>query len=135
MVSSGFGLILSGIGSTANSTLLAGARMEPLLHNVPPEETADLNPRVVRRRVEITVEREVLSVVYQPAASIVGHCVRCGGDVLLLSAETAATAHGVSPREIYRWMDEKDLHINEFQGGPVYICSESLKTVPAKELP
>jgi hypothetical protein len=100
--------------------------MEPLLHNVPPEENESHDANV-RRRIEITVEREVLSVVYQPATGIVGRCEPCGCDVLLLTAEAAAAAHGVSPREIYRWLDEKDLHIHEFQGGPVYICSESLK--------
>jgi hypothetical protein len=109
--------------------------MEPLLHNVPPEETDSLNATVIRRRVEITVEREVLSVVYQPAASIVGHCDRCGGDVLLLSAETAAAAHGVSPREIYRWLNEKDLHFQELQSGTIFLCSTSLKAVAEKELP
>jgi hypothetical protein len=48
--------------------LLAGARMEPLLHNVPPEENESHDANV-RRRIEITVEREVLSVVWQPASS------------------------------------------------------------------
>jgi hypothetical protein len=109
--------------------------MEPLLHNVTPEETESLNANVIRRRVEIIVEREVLSVVYQPAASIVGHCARCGEDVLLLSAETAAAAHGVSPREIYRWLDEKDLHFQELQSGTIFLCSKSLKAVTDRELP
>jgi hypothetical protein len=84
--------------------------------------------------MEITVERELLSVTYQPAANIVGRCDRCGRDVLLLSAEVAAAEHSVSPRQIYRWLDEHDLHIYEFPGGPIYICSESLKAATAKEL-
>jgi hypothetical protein len=109
--------------------------MEPLLHNVPPEGDESLNATVVQRRIEITVEREILSVVYQPATSIVGHCDRCGGDVLLLSAETAAATYGVSPREIYRWLDEKDLHFQELKSGPIFLCSKSLKAATEKELP
>jgi hypothetical protein len=90
---------------------------------------------VVRRRVEITIEREVLSVVYQPAAGMVGRCEQCGRDVLLLSPEAAATTRGVTPREIYRWLDKKELHFQELQSGTIFLCSESLKTTPDKELP
>jgi hypothetical protein len=108
--------------------------MEPLLNNVPPDENEPLYKDPVHRRVEIMVEREVLSLVYRPAANVIGRCDTCGRDVLLLTAETAAAEHGVSTREIYRWLDEKGLHIQEPQGGPVYICWESLKAAPGKDL-
>jgi hypothetical protein len=107
--------------------------MEPLLNNVPPEENESAN--VVQRRVEITVEREVLSLVYQPAANIRGRCDTCGRDVLLLSPEATAAKLGVSPREIYRRLDQSTLHFQELEGGLVFICSESLKAAPDKELP
>jgi hypothetical protein len=74
-------------------------------------------------------------VVYQPAANITGRCEQCGKEVLLLSAESAAAAQGTSPREIYRWLDENRLHFLESPSGTVFICSESLKSAPAKELP
>jgi hypothetical protein len=105
-------------------------RMRPLIDNVPPDADKPMNPAVVHRRVEITVEREIVSVVYQPAASITGHCEQCGKDVLLLSADAAAAAQGVSPREIYRWLDENKLHFQESPAGTVFICSESLGQFP-----
>jgi hypothetical protein len=108
--------------------------MEPLLHNVPPEENESVPADVVQRRVEITVEREILSVVYQPATRIVGRCEQCGRDVLLLSPEVAAATRGVSTREIYRWLDEKELHFQELQSGTIFLCSESLKAAPDKDL-
>jgi len=109
--------------------------MRPLLDNVPPEGNDHLNSTVVHRRVEITVEREIVSVVYQPAADVTGRCEQCGKDVLLLSADAAAAARNISPREIYRQLDENRLHFRESPSGTVFICSESLKATPSKELP
>jgi hypothetical protein len=92
--------------------------------------------------VEITVEREVLSMTCQPATGNIGWCDQCGRDVLLLSPEAAAATRGVSPRQIYRWHDEKALHFKELESGTILFCSESLKatsdglkTVTQKELP
>jgi hypothetical protein len=109
--------------------------MTPLLHNVPPEGEDAVNRTVTHRRVEITVEREVVSLVYQPAVNITGWCERCGKDVMMLTAEAAAATRSTSPREIYRWLDENKLHFQESPTGAVLICSESLRTAPAKELP
>jgi hypothetical protein len=101
--------------------------MRPFLHNVPPKGTDPVNATVVHRRVEITVEREAISVVYQPGANITGQCEQCGKEVLMLTAEAAAAARNTSPREIYRWLDENKLHFHESPGGTVFICSESLQ--------
>jgi hypothetical protein len=108
--------------------------MKPVSHNVSPGGADAPETTVIHRRVEITVEREVFSVAYQPGANVVGWCERCGRDVLLLSPETAAAQRGVTPREIYRWLDQKEIHFQEFQGGSVIICAESLKEAPNKEL-
>jgi hypothetical protein len=107
----------------------------PSLHNPPPDRDESLNTTVVHRRVEITVEREVVSVVYQPAANITGRCEQCDKDVLLISADAAAAAQNISTREIYRWLDNNKLHFQESPAGTVFICSESLKSAPPKELP
>jgi hypothetical protein len=53
----------------------------------------------------------------------------------MLSADAAAAATRTSPREIYRLLDENKLHFQESPGGTVFICSESLKRPPEKELP
>jgi hypothetical protein len=109
--------------------------MRPLFHNVPPDGDEAPNATIVHRRIEITVEREVASIVYQPPANVIGRCEQCGKDVLMLSADAAAAATRTSPREIYRLLDENKLHFQESPGGTVFICSESLKRPPEKELP
>jgi len=106
--------------------------MRPSLHNVPATQAAGKHagePALVHRRVEITFEREVLSVLHQPSQEFTGLCVECGRDVLKLTAEAAAAAGGTTPREIYRWLDEHKLHFDESPTGQVFICSESLKAV------
>jgi hypothetical protein len=109
--------------------------MSPLLNNLPPEGSEVVNSRVTHRRVEITVEREVISVVGGPAANFSSWCQQCGRDVQMLSAEAAAAAQRVSTREIYRWLDENRLHFQELPGGTVFICSESLQSSPTRRLP
>ncbi len=109
--------------------------MRPSSHNLPPEGDKAINSTVIHRRVEITVEREVVSVEYHPAANISRWCEQCGKEVLMLSAEAAAAVRSTSPREIYRWLDEDRLHFEESPAGTVFICSESLHGAPRKELP
>jgi hypothetical protein len=109
--------------------------MRPSLHNLPPEGDDAVKTRVLHRRVEITVEREVVSVEYVPTANVMAWCEQCGKDVLMLTAEAAAVEVKTSPREIYRWLDESKLHFQESPGGTVFVCSESLKRPPRKELP
>ena len=88
------------------------------------------NGRIVTRSVQITVEREVLSVLlHQPGVSFAGLCEACAGEVMLLTVETAAQMAGVTPRAIYRWVESADLHFQEDSTGAVFICSESLKSL------
>jgi hypothetical protein len=77
--------------------------------------------------VEITVEREVVSVLHQAAPGFTSLCIKCERDVLKLTPESAAAASGTTPREIYRWLDEKKLHFEELPDGQVFVCAESLK--------
>jgi len=106
--------------------------MRPLLHNVPAGQPAGKHsgdPSLVHRRVEITYEREVLSVLHQPAQEFTGLCLECGREVLKLTAEGAAAASGTTPREIYRWLDEHKLHFDESPTGQVFVCFDSLKAL------
>jgi hypothetical protein len=88
---------------------------------------ADQQPALVHRRVEITVEREVVSVIHQPGTSFTSLCPQCKRDVLKLTPEAAAAATGITPREIYRGIDEEKLHFDELPTGQVFVCSESLR--------
>ena len=107
-----------------------------LLHNVPagqaPGKVSQIpaqEPTVVHRRVEITVEREVVSVLRQPGPGFHSLCIKCERDVLKLTPESAAAASGTTPREIYRWLDEKKLHFEELADGQVFVCAESLNVL------
>jgi hypothetical protein len=100
--------------------------MRSSLHNVPAGKT-NQEPTLVHRRVEITVEREVVSVVHQTAPNFISLCRECGREVLKLTPESAAAATGTSPREVYRWLDEGNVHFEESESGQVFVCSESLK--------
>jgi hypothetical protein len=106
--------------------------MRPSLHNVsagqPAGKTGE-EPGIVRRRVEITVEREIVSVIHQPGSSFTSLCAECGRDVLRITPEAAAAVTGVTQREIYRWLDEKKLHFDELPTGQVFVCSESLRVL------
>jgi hypothetical protein len=106
--------------------------MRPSLPNVPAGQVAakeNDQPARIHRRVEITYEREVVSVHHQPAASFIGPCINCGHEVLKITAELAAATCAATPREIYRWLDEQKLHFEESPTGQVFVCSESLKSL------
>jgi hypothetical protein len=108
--------------------------MRPSLHNVPAGQApgkAGQGPAqeqtVVHRRVEITVEREIVSVLHQMPPGFTSLCIKCERDVLKLTPESAAAASGTTPREIYRWLDERKLHFEELADGQVFVCAESLR--------
>jgi hypothetical protein len=108
--------------------------MRSPLHNVPAGQAPGKlteEPNLIHRRVEITVEREVVSILHQPARDFTSLCIHCRRDVLKLTPESAAAASGTTPREIYRWLEEKNLHFEELPDGQVFVCSESLKDLQA----
>ncbi len=86
--------------------------------------------RVVTRSVQITVEREVLSVLlHHPGVSFTGLCEECGREVMLLTVETAAQVARATPRAVFRWVEAAEVHFQEDSNGAVFVCSESLKAL------
>jgi hypothetical protein len=84
-------------------------------------------PASVQRRIEVTVEREIVSVLSRQHTASAAFCADCGCEVSMLSPESAATAAETTPRTIYRWMEEKTVHFIELASGRVLICQESLR--------
>ena len=78
------------------------------------------------RRTEVSIEREQLTIHYQPGVSYIGTCPQCGHDVLMLTAEAAAVTVGATRREVYRWLDQEAIHFKETAVGEVFLCSVSL---------
>jgi hypothetical protein len=83
-------------------------------------------PAETLRRTEITIEREVVFTLVEPASAYRALCPQCGGEVLMITAEAASTSVGATRRQFYRWLDEKRFHFQESAAGRAYICSVSL---------
>jgi hypothetical protein len=81
----------------------------------------------MKRRTEITIERQRLVLVTGRKVSASGWCAVCAGKVQLVTAETASRMVRVSTRVIYRRAEEGRLHFTETQDGLLLICANSLK--------
>jgi hypothetical protein len=53
-------------------------------------------------------------------------CAGCGMPTEMVTAEDAAEAKGVSPRAVYRWVEEGRIHFSEQERGIVRVCVRSL---------
>jgi hypothetical protein len=80
------------------------------------------------RHIEISVERQEVSI--RPnRQGVLLHCERCGTKAVMLPVETAAAVTGITPRMLYRWMEEAKVHFIESPDGTVLLCAESFKTL------
>jgi hypothetical protein len=79
------------------------------------------------RHIEISVERREISVVRPNRQTMVLPCDRCGAEVEMVPVETAVAMTGMTPRMLYRGMEEKKLHFIESVEGKVLLCTASLK--------
>ena len=80
----------------------------------------------VRRTTEITMETAEYIFARKTAQPIVDWCARCGAQVSFLKPEEVAHEAGVTPRTIYRWVEEEKIHYREMQAGSLLICLNSL---------
>jgi hypothetical protein len=79
-----------------------------------------------RRRVEITIQRREITTLQSLEMALRGRCAECQSEVNLLPVPLAARGAGVSPRTIYRWVEENRVHFSESSDGTVLICENSL---------
>ena len=80
-----------------------------------------------RKRTIISVERNYLTVVRPPGASIELWCDECSATVAMVTPEHAASLGGQSPRQIYRMVESGELHFTEVDAGGVLVCVNSLQ--------
>jgi hypothetical protein len=78
----------------------------------------------LRRRVEITIQRRTLSRTDNPP--VLALCPSCQCRVNMLPVEIAAKACGVSPRVVYRWVEQDRVHYSQLTDGVVLVCENSL---------
>lgn len=80
------------------------------------------------KRTEITIEKHEITVVRSGSHKLLADapkrdwCPLCEQQMVMLTAETAAQAAGVSRREIYRRIERGELHCTETAEGVVYVC-------------
>jgi hypothetical protein len=73
----------------------------------------------LRRRVEITILRSELTL---------GVTNQSACEVHMLPVELAARASKVSPRIVYRWIEQNQVHYRELSDGTVLVCENSLRS-------
>ena len=81
----------------------------------------------MKRRTQITIERQRLLLINARKLSAVGWCSSCDRNVQMVSAETAARQKRVTLRDIFRSAEQGLLHFTETQEGLLLICTDSLK--------
>ena len=79
-----------------------------------------------RRRIEITIQRSELTMRLSGRSPISERCPACRFEVNMLAVEIAAAAAGVSPRMLYRWIEQDLVHYRELDDGTVLVCENSL---------
>jgi hypothetical protein len=75
----------------------------------------------LHRKVLIRSRRKSL------VASLVAWCETCGMETLMLIPEQAAVVSGATQREIFRQIENGELHFIEANEGALFICSNSLE--------
>jgi hypothetical protein len=84
-----------------------------------------------RRRLEITIHRHEVTAVQVQLLEMAlrGRCPVCQCDVNMLPVALFTKTAGVSPRTVYRWVEENQLHYVESSDGTVLICENSVRRV------
>ena len=76
--------------------------------------------------MEITIETERILLISRRSDSSSFWCERCGQPVLMLTVEEAAAIMRVSVEEIFRRLEDQQLHGIKAVGSPLRICPNSL---------
>lgn len=81
-----------------------------------------------RRKKVITIETLQRTVIRQaPNKTQILWCEFCQAEVEMTTPELAANILGVRVREIYRRIEQGNLHFFESDAGEIFICCNSLK--------
>ena len=80
-----------------------------------------------KTRTEITLHTIERKVFLSESKTINIWCEFCAAEVEMISPELAASIFGIHIREIYRRIEQGDLHFFETETGQVYICNNSLQ--------
>jgi len=76
--------------------------------------------------MEITLERDQISVIRRPVYPALTWCEQCEKRVQMITPDEAVAVAGRSAREIYRWVEAGRIHFLETPQGLLSICLRSL---------
>jgi hypothetical protein len=80
----------------------------------------------MRKRLEIRLERDELSVIRRPVNGALTWCGECEERVQMITPDEAVAVARRSAREIYRWVEAGRVHFLETPQGLLSICLRSL---------
>jgi hypothetical protein len=80
----------------------------------------------IKRTVELFVETNRRFVIRQSDQTKPFFCPQCNEP--MLAAEQAALLYGIGRREVYRQVENENIHFAEIETGAVMICISSLAT-------
>ena len=78
------------------------------------------------RRTEITLQAEESFTIRADKVLFV-HCLACNDQVRMVAANEAAMISRLSAREVYRLVEDGQLHFIEDNNGLLYVCAKSLR--------
>ncbi len=82
--------------------------------------------RTTKRTTEITIERRRSFAARRTTKRTLSYCPICAREGEFVTPEEAAIIASVTPRTIYRWLEDGRFHFIEQPGSELFICSESL---------
>lgn len=85
-----------------------------------------MRKKKTKRSAEITVETEELLFRQVLRRPVLGWCSLCRSQVRMAAPEEAAQIAGVTPRMLYRWIEEERIHFSEQAGRDVLVCVPSV---------
>ena len=79
-----------------------------------------------RKRTEITIETARVVLISGRHSSAQAKCERCNKQTEMVPVDVAASLARVSPRTIFRWIEDGELHFVETASGRLLICLDSI---------
>jgi hypothetical protein len=89
---------------------------------------------MAKQRWAIKIETRKVSVIRPASDGIEVWCETCAASVPMFLPERVAALAETTPREIYRRVEEGELHFVETEAGELLICSSSLQLEPGDGL-
>jgi hypothetical protein len=89
---------------------------------------------IMKQRTTVSVETRKVTVVRPATETVEFWCENCRRQVPMFLPEAAARLAQVSPRAIYRLIENNQIHCIETDQGEVFVCARSLNRAFSKAI-